>query len=124
MIALKAKGYEVARADNTDPESYKSALQGAYGAFVNTDCESPVTPCLLVTLTLLLVWSIFPTKNYDAKLTQEEEFKQGTAALQACKDAELKQVVYSTLDDGTGCVHWQSKAEGKVDYNYYEDTCL
>ncbi|KIR28789.1 hypothetical protein I307_03044 [Cryptococcus deuterogattii 99/473] len=92
--ALKAKGYEVARADNTDPESYKPALQGAYGAFVNTD-----------------FWSIFPIKNYDAKLAQEEEFKQGTAALQACKDAGLKHVVYSTLDDGTGCVHWQSKAE-------------
>lgn len=44
LKALKAKGYEVAKADNTDPESYKPALQGAYGAFVNTDCESPTSP--------------------------------------------------------------------------------
>lgn len=81
-------------------------------------------PVYEILITLLLVWSIFPTKNFDPELTQAEEFKQGTAALQACKEAGLKQIVYSTLDDGTGCVHWQSKAEGKIDRNYYKDTCL
>ncbi|WVQ78563.1 hypothetical protein IAT38_000649 [Cryptococcus sp. DSM 104549] len=91
---LKEKGYEVARADLADAESYKPALKGAYGAFVNTD-----------------FWSIYPTKGQDAEATKGEEIRQAKAALQACKDAGLKHVVYSSLDDGTGCVHWQSKAD-------------
>ncbi|AAW41646.1 hypothetical protein CNBB1140 [Cryptococcus deneoformans B-3501A] len=91
---LKAKGYQVVKADLNDPQSYKEALEGAYGAFVNTD-----------------FWSILPTKNSDLAATQAEETLQGIAALQACKEAGLKHIVYATLDDGTGVSHWQSKAD-------------
>lgn len=37
--ALAKAGVKIAKGDLADPESYKSALQGAYGGYVNADCE-------------------------------------------------------------------------------------
>ncbi|WVR05369.1 hypothetical protein IAU60_002383 [Kwoniella sp. DSM 27419] len=91
---LKSKGVEVARADLADPSSYKATLKGAYGAFVNAD-----------------FWAIFGSLNYDIPATKAEEYRQATEAIKACHEAGIKHIVYSTLDDGTGCAHWQSKAD-------------
>ena len=37
--ALAEIGVELVKGDLSDPSTYKDALKGAYGAFVNADCE-------------------------------------------------------------------------------------
>ncbi|WRT67345.1 uncharacterized protein IL334_004315 [Kwoniella shivajii] len=91
---LKSKGVEVATADLKDVDTYKDSLKGAHGAFVNAD-----------------FWTIFKALNYDVAATAKEEFRQATEAMKACKDAGIKHVVYSTLDDKTEAAHWQSKSD-------------
>ncbi|WVW82855.1 hypothetical protein I302_104867 [Kwoniella bestiolae CBS 10118] len=92
--ALKAKGVRVASADIADVNSYKETLKGAYGLFINAD-----------------FWNIYATQNYDIDATTKEEFRQATEAMKAAKEAGVKHIVYSSLDDNTGCPHWQSKAD-------------
>ncbi|OCF36608.1 hypothetical protein I317_00653 [Kwoniella heveanensis CBS 569] len=92
--ALKSKGVQVATADLADPSSYKDALKGAYGAFVNAD-----------------FWSIFKDVNYDIPSAKKEETRQATEAIKAAHEAGVQHIVYSSLDDGTECAHWQSKAD-------------
>ncbi|WVQ98913.1 hypothetical protein IAU59_006044 [Kwoniella sp. CBS 9459] len=92
--ALKSKGVQVAKADLADPSSYKDALKGAYGAFVNAD-----------------FWAIFKNVNYDIPAAKKEETRQATEAIKAANDAGVQHIVYSSLDDATECAHWQSKAD-------------
>ncbi|KAK6903178.1 hypothetical protein I203_108442 [Kwoniella mangroviensis CBS 8507] len=92
--ALKAKGAEVAYADSADVNSYKETLKGAYGVFINVD-----------------FWNIFAAKNEDAEASAKEETRQAVEALKAVKEAGVKHVVYSSVDDNTQCPHWQSKAD-------------
>ncbi|WWD01150.1 hypothetical protein V866_008089 [Kwoniella sp. B9012] len=92
--ALKAKGAEVASADLADVNSYKETLKGAYGVFINAD-----------------FWNIYAAQNYNVEATAKEETRQAVEAMKAAKEAGVKHVVYSSLDDNTQCPHWQSKAD-------------
>lgn len=58
------------------------------------------------------VWSIYLSNGYNGEAAKEGEIKQAKAAIQASVDAGVKHIVYSTLDGGLGCVHWDSKSEG------------
>src|ERR1700746_1531344 len=62
---------EVVAADLDRPETLKAALEGAHGVFLVTDS-----------------W-----------LNGADEFKQGTAAVAAAKDAGVRHFVWSTLPD-------------------------
>jgi uncharacterized protein YbjT (DUF2867 family) len=62
---------EVVEADLTRPETLKAAFKGAHGAFVVTN-----------------FWE-----------AGADEFKQGTAAVRAAKDAGVKHFIWSTLPD-------------------------
>ncbi|RSH93905.1 hypothetical protein EHS25_006557 [Saitozyma podzolica] len=90
--ALKAKGAELAKADLNDPESYKPALKGADAAFVNAD-----------------FWAIYGANKGDGEAAAKGETQQAKNAIQACVDAGIGHIVYSTLDGGLGAKHWDSK---------------
>ena len=70
---LAAMGAEVVAADIDDAGSLKSALDGAYGAYVVT-----------------FFWSHFSPEKEDAEVK---------SIAQAAKDAGLKHVIWSTLED-------------------------
>ncbi|KAA9036340.1 NmrA/HSCARG family protein [Ginsengibacter hankyongi] len=71
--ALAAKGAEVVAADVDDMESMKRALQGAYGAYFVT-----------------FFWAHF---------SPEKELAEAKNMAAAAKDAGLKHVIWSTLED-------------------------
>jgi uncharacterized protein YbjT (DUF2867 family) len=71
--ALKALGAEVVKASVDDPASLRRAFDGAYGAFCVT-----------------FFWDHF---------SPEKEVAQARAMAQAAKDAGVKHVVWSTLED-------------------------
>ncbi|HUZ47890.1 MAG TPA: NmrA/HSCARG family protein [Terriglobia bacterium] len=71
--ALAQQGAEVVAADVDDPESLKKAFAGAYGAFCVT--------------------------FYWAHLSPEKELAEAASMAQAAKDAGLKHVIWSTLED-------------------------
>ena len=72
-LSLAKLGVEVVAADLDNPESLKKAFAGAYGAFCVT--------------------------NFWEHFLPEKELAQATAMAQAAKHADLKQVVWSTLED-------------------------
>ncbi|WWC60886.1 uncharacterized protein I303_103462 [Kwoniella dejecticola CBS 10117] len=92
--ALKKKGVQLATGDTNDANTYKEALKGAYGVFVNVD-----------------FWSVYKATGYNADAAAKEEIRQATDAFKAAQEAGVKHVVYSTLDDKTQAPHWQSKAD-------------
>ncbi|WWC69237.1 uncharacterized protein I206_103174 [Kwoniella pini CBS 10737] len=92
--ALAKKGVQLVTGDTVDVNSYKDTFKGAYGVFVNVD-----------------FWSIYKAQGYNADATVKEEIRQATDAFKAAKEAGVKHVVYSTLDDNTQAPHWQSKAD-------------
>lgn len=71
--ALAAAGAEVVGADLDDVQSLKKAFAGAYGAFCVT--------------------------NYWEHFSTEKEMQQAKNLAQAAKDAGLKHVIWSTLED-------------------------
>ena len=71
--ALAQLGAEVVAADVDDPESLKRAFKGAYGAFCVT-----------------FFWAHF---------SPEKEYAEATSMAQAAKDAGLKHVIWSTLEN-------------------------
>ncbi len=71
--ALAQIGAEVVAADVDDPESLKRAFTGAYGAFCVT-----------------FFW---------AHMSPEKEYAEATALAQASKDAGIRHVIWSTLED-------------------------
>jgi uncharacterized protein YbjT (DUF2867 family) len=71
--ALATQGVEVAAADLDDPESLKRAFSGAYGAF-----------CLT---------------NFWEHFSPEKELGQAKAMAQAAKQAGVRHVIWSTLED-------------------------
>ena len=71
--ALAARGVELVKADLLDPNSLRSALEGAHGAFVVTNFWDP------------------------AQMPRETEI--GTSAVQAARAAGVKHLIWSTLPD-------------------------
>lgn len=80
--ALAARGADVVEADLDDEESMRRAFEGAYGAFVVTNFWAPRTP-----------------EEEAARTRAQMELDQAAAAARAAKDARLKHVVWSTLED-------------------------
>jgi uncharacterized protein YbjT (DUF2867 family) len=70
---LSSMGVELVQGDLDDSESLKKAFQGAYGAFCIT--------------------------FYWEHLSPEKEKEHAKALAQAAKDAKLKHVIWSTLED-------------------------
>jgi uncharacterized protein YbjT (DUF2867 family) len=79
---LAAQGVEVVEADLDDEASLRKAFDGAYGAFVVTNFWVARTP-----------------EEEKARTRAEMELAQAAAAARAAKDAGLRHVVWSTLED-------------------------
>jgi uncharacterized protein YbjT (DUF2867 family) len=80
--ALASHGAEVIEADLDDETSLRKAFDGAYGAYVVTNFWVQRTP-----------------EQEQARTRAEMELDQAAAAARAAKDAELRHVVWSTLED-------------------------
>jgi uncharacterized protein YbjT (DUF2867 family) len=76
------QGVEVVEADLDDEASVRKAFDGAYGAFVVTNFWAQRTP-----------------EQEKARTRPEMELAQAAAAARAAKDAGLRHVVWSTLED-------------------------
>lgn len=76
------QGAEVVEADLDDEASVRKAFDGAYGAFVVTNYWAQRTP-----------------EQDKARTRAEMELAQAAAAARAAKDAGLRHVVWSTLED-------------------------
>ena len=79
---LAARGAEVVEADLDDEASVRRAFEGAYGAFVVTNFWAPLTP-----------------EQEAARPRHQMEKDQAEIAARAARDAGLKHVVWSTLED-------------------------
>ena len=79
---LASQGAEVIEADLDDETSLRKAFDGAYGAYVVTNFWVQRTP-----------------EQEQARTRAEMELDQAAAAARAAKDAELRHVVWSTLED-------------------------
>ncbi|HEV7449861.1 MAG TPA: NmrA/HSCARG family protein [Pseudonocardiaceae bacterium] len=79
---LASQGVEVIEADLDDEASLRKAFDGAYGAYVVTNFWAQRTP-----------------EQEQARTRAEIELDQAAAAARAAKDAELRHVVWSTLED-------------------------
>jgi uncharacterized protein YbjT (DUF2867 family) len=79
---LASHGAEVIEADLDDETSLRKAFDGAYGAYVVTNFWVQRTP-----------------EQEQARTRAEMELDQAAAAARAAKDAELRHVVWSTLED-------------------------
>jgi uncharacterized protein YbjT (DUF2867 family) len=79
---LATQGAEVVEADLDDEASVRKAFDGAYGAFVVTNFWAQRTP-----------------EEEKARTRAEMELTQAAAAARAAKDAGLRHVVWSTLED-------------------------
>ncbi|WWC69236.1 uncharacterized protein I206_103173 [Kwoniella pini CBS 10737] len=103
---LKDIGVQVVKGDMGDPSSYAQALQGAYGAFVNAD-----------------FWGPYFESGQNPTIASETESKYSRDAINECNKAELKHVIYSTLDElhDADVPHFQSKANVT---KYIKATCL
>jgi uncharacterized protein YbjT (DUF2867 family) len=80
--ALASQGAEVIEADLDDETSLRKAFDGAYGAYVVTNFWAQRTP-----------------EQEQARTRAEMELDQAGAAARAAKDAGLRHVVWSTLED-------------------------
>jgi uncharacterized protein YbjT (DUF2867 family) len=79
---LASQGVEVVEADLDDEASVRKAFDGAYGAFVVTN-----------------FWAQRTLEEEKARTRAEMELAQAAAAARAAKDAGLRHVVWSTLED-------------------------
>jgi uncharacterized protein YbjT (DUF2867 family) len=79
---LAAQGAEVIEADLDDETSLRKAFDGAYGAYVVTNFWAQRTP-----------------EQERARTRAQMELDQAAAAARAAKDADLRHVVWSTLED-------------------------
>ncbi|GAB3396823.1 NmrA/HSCARG family protein [Amycolatopsis echigonensis] len=79
---LAAQGAEVVEASLDDESSMRTAFEGAYGAFVVTNFWVQRTP-----------------EEEQARTRAQMELDQAAIAARAAKDAGLKHVVWSTLED-------------------------
>jgi uncharacterized protein YbjT (DUF2867 family) len=79
---LASQGVEVVEADLDDEASLRKAFDGAYGAFVVTNFWAQRTP-----------------EEEKDRTRAEMELAQAAAAARAAKDAGLRHVVWSTLED-------------------------
>jgi len=79
---LASQGAEVIEADLDDETSVRKAFDGAYGAFVVTNFWVQRTPA-----------------QEQARTRAQMELDQAATAARAAKDTELRQVVWSTLED-------------------------
>jgi uncharacterized protein YbjT (DUF2867 family) len=79
---LASQGADVVEADLDDEASVHRAFDGAYGAFVVTNFWAQRTP-----------------EEERARTRAEMELAQAAAAARAAKDAGLRHVVWSTLED-------------------------
>jgi len=79
---LASQGAEVIEADLDDETSLGKAFDGAYGAYVVTNFLAQRTP-----------------EQEQARTRAEMELDQAAAAARAAKDAQLRHVVWSTLED-------------------------
>lgn len=79
---LASQGAEVIEADLDDETSLRKAFDGAYGAFVVTNFWVQRTP-----------------EQEQARTRAQMELDQAATAARAAKDAELRHVVWSTLED-------------------------
>jgi uncharacterized protein YbjT (DUF2867 family) len=77
-----ARGAEVVETDLDDAASVRRAFDGAYGAYVVTNFWVPRTP-----------------EEEAARTRAQMELDQAATAAQAAKDAGLRHVVWSTLED-------------------------
>src|ERR1700737_4394817 len=80
--ALASQGVEVIEADLDDETSVRKAFDGAYGAFVVTNFWAQRTP-----------------EQEPAPTRPQMEPDQAPGAARAAQDAELRHVVWSTLED-------------------------
>ncbi|ONI75529.1 nucleoside-diphosphate sugar epimerase [Kribbella sp. ALI-6-A] len=80
--ALAEAGAEVVAADLDDEASVRKAFEGAYGAFVVTNYWAPMTP-----------------EQEAARSRAEMELEQAGNAARAARDAGLRHVIWSTLED-------------------------
>ncbi|KAI8518439.1 NmrA-like domain-containing protein 1 [Branchiostoma belcheri] len=90
--ALQERGAEIFEGNFDDASSLERALQGAYGMFLVTQHS-------------------FEDPDFD-----QLEIKQGKAVADAAKAADVKHVVFSSLEDvqkimGFPCLHFDSKAQ-------------
>ncbi|HEX6341996.1 NmrA/HSCARG family protein [Umezawaea sp.] len=79
---LAARGAEVVEADLDDESSVRKAFDGAHGAFVVTNFWAPRTP-----------------EEEAGSTRAEREVRQASTAARVAKDAGLRHVVWSTLED-------------------------
>ncbi|WWD03819.1 hypothetical protein V865_001875 [Kwoniella europaea PYCC6329] len=91
---LAKLGVELIKGDLADPLSYAAQLQGIDAAYVNAD-----------------FWTHYFSNGYDAVKALESEKKDSIGAIDACVEAGVKHIVYSTLDevDKGECPHYESK---------------
>ncbi|KAG9461053.1 hypothetical protein GDO78_018319, partial [Eleutherodactylus coqui] len=100
-VKLKDAGAEVVAADLDDEKSLKSALSGAYGAFVVT--------------------------NFWDHFSKEKEVQQGKVIVDLCKDLGLEHVIYSGLENVNKLtngklevLHFDGKGEVE---EYFREAC-
>jgi uncharacterized protein YbjT (DUF2867 family) len=79
---LASNGAEVVEADLDDEGSLRKAFGGAYGAYVVTNFWASRTP-----------------EQEQARSRAQMELDQAAAAARAARDAEVRHVVWSTLED-------------------------
>ncbi|TYJ54348.1 hypothetical protein B9479_005014 [Cryptococcus floricola] len=93
--ALAAQGVHLIQGDLSSPSSYSSSLKGLDAAFVNAD-----------------FWARYMSTGGDADAARDGETADSIGAADACVEAGIKHIVYSTLDAGEkGAVpHFDSKA--------------
>lgn len=92
--ALEKLGVKLVKGDMTDPPSYASALEGAYGAFVNAD-----------------FWAKYYSNGFNGEEAGEYEAKQSRDAITSAVKAGVKHIVYSTLGHTGYVPHMDKKAE-------------
>ncbi|NIK61963.1 NmrA/HSCARG family protein [Kribbella shirazensis] len=79
---LAAAGAEMAAADLDDEASVRAAFDGAYGAFVVTNYWAPLTP-----------------EQEAVRTRAEMELEQAETAARAARDAGVRHLIWSTLED-------------------------
>lgn len=89
---VAGNGIKVMQADMADRSSYEAQLKGYDAAFVNGD-----------------FWSIYGSNGQDGDAAAKEETRRSIDAVDACHQAGIGHIVFSTLDGGHDCAHWDSK---------------
>ncbi|EIW70046.1 hypothetical protein M231_06520 [Tremella mesenterica] len=88
---LAESGVKLLKGDLADRASYEHLLKGHDAVFVNAD-----------------FWTVYTHNGYNGDEAGKEETRQAMAAIDACNQAGIPHIVYSTLE-GEDIPHWQSK---------------